>query len=177
MRSQDQIGQKAAKHMAKEESRIIQERDESGICVDCGDKLQNPALSSPTCTTCANVSAMRCSKKGCINEAVVTDKQAMLCEVHAVESAHEIYESYQKKRAELEERRQDLDVKSKKLMYDPREDNKDDIVNEDQEIVEVRELHAQAQLTEQKVELLQNRLENIQANVDAVFPEGFNPSI
>lgn len=163
----------AALDYGLEQQRKAEERDEEGLCIDCGEKPQHPEVAGKMCIDCWRDSMFSCHKGGCDNPAVVEVRQMGLCSVHAIEKAHNLYQKYLGTKSELEEEQQVLEDLISDVGYDPREhhgrppdapDRADEVLNQ----------WTNVHFKEQELGSIRNQLDRIKEEVDQVFPENYD---
>lgn len=103
-----------------EENQRMKELNEKGLCLNCGEKPQNPAVPGEMCISCFTDSPFSCNHKGCPNKPVGEIRQMRLCEPHMIDAIHGMYETWEKKSYELAEDKRDFDNRALSAGYDPR---------------------------------------------------------
>ena len=176
MRPNHEAQREAALDWQLEQREKYEERDNAGLCIRCGEELQNPALSQPVCTDCFSATHMSCDEKGCLQSVKVTIRQRRLCEAHGVEAALGMYRSYMEMKSELEDQQMEFEDLVSEYDYDPRKNHgiPPDAPNGANELTG---MYADIKLLEQDIDLLKDQVKRVQRQVYQVFPDNFNPAI
>lgn len=159
-----------------EEQRKAKERDEEGLCLDCGYSPQHPEVAAKMCVDCWRDSMFCCHHGGCDNPSVVEVRQRGLCSLHAIEAAHGLHKKYLAKKSELEEEKQMLEDLIADVGYDPREHSGHPPDAPDR-AAEVENQFADVHFTKQDLANIKRQLERIKGEVDEVFPENYHVTL
>lgn len=109
-----------AKAAAQEEKERIENLDEQGLCLECEDNPQNPAVNGKVCIKCWNShDQIGCCMTGCPNSTVGHFRQCGYCEAHLIDIIHDKYEQYLEFKLELDGEKKELDKQAKEVDINP----------------------------------------------------------
>jgi hypothetical protein len=154
---------------ALEQARISRERDDKGMCVDCGTNPQNPQLSKPYCLSCWTSATISCSESECHGEATVDVSGRIMCDVHATQYAHELYADYVLAKCKAERLQEELFELKFQMKYNAEMDPSDSKT--------ILAKETELELVAHNMMEYKEAIHHIQDSVEQVFPDDFSPSL
>lgn len=163
-------------HYGLEEARRMEELDEQGLCVRCGKRPQNPALSTKRCLDCCNETGDNCDAGSCTRSIEGTFMQHRYCKRHLIDSLHKAYTEYLKKRSKLQKEQQRILDKAADIDFDVEAYNADPRKLTDRES-KIYNDWLDCRINKRENEQMRGFIIDSMGQVEQVFPKGFSTNL